>query len=68
MKVNNAKNQCESMMRLSSSVSYGAILVDNREVPITREMMSRACKQMDDLQIFPFNGRSVMTDADLKMI
>ena len=57
----------EQMMRLSSTVSYGAMIKDGCEVVITREMMKQACQKMESLQIFPFTGKSVTTDTDLEM-
>ncbi len=45
----------ERMVRLSSKISYSAIIEDNKEVEITREMMEKACQKMEMLQSFPFN-------------
>ncbi len=44
----------DEMMRLSSRISYGAIIKGDKEVEITRDMINEACEDMETLQSYPF--------------
>lgn len=46
----------DRLMGLSTRISYGAIIKNDREVEITREMMSKACQKMESMQSFPFRS------------